>query len=218
MDYATKPNSKRAAYFLVYKAISRRMFFIPWRSLIISDPLDRSLFSDSRADCKLRKSFSNLSLAFSSAQFLSCRSLLVASSCWICFVLSVWFFLNLAAVSDSVRSRALASSSYWTMKNISDKWISTKLLKTFPRWRQSCKLLLIEQFEYTDLKWSLTEQVKLKQEKSLTCLCSWLIFSFDIWEFWFRLFKSSSWSFKLFTGIKTCWIFKVHHAYSTMAY
>lgn len=30
-----------------------------------------------------------------------------------------------------------------------------------------------------------------------------MIFSLDIWEFWFLFFKSSSWSFKLLTVIKT---------------
>lgn len=90
---------------------------IPCKSLIISDPWVRSLLSDSRTDWRLINSFSSFNLAVSRRQFLSCRSLLLDSSCWICFELSAWVFLNRAAVSDSVRSKALVSSSCYSIQN-----------------------------------------------------------------------------------------------------
>lgn len=93
---------------------------IPCKSLIISDPWVRSLLSDSRTDWRFINSFSSFNLAVSSRQFLSWRSLLLDSSCWICFELSAWVFLNRAAVSDSVLSKALVSSSCYSIQNQSN--------------------------------------------------------------------------------------------------
>lgn len=84
---------------------------LPCSSLISSEPRLLFLRSESRVLCRSRSSFSSCAFSPSVARLLSCSSRFKLSSWLMVFPISEWFFLSLAAVSDSARSMLLASSS-----------------------------------------------------------------------------------------------------------
>lgn len=145
---------------------------------MVSEPWLCSLLSISSAACRLIHSFSRLSLLRSSRQHLSCSSRTLASSCCSCLLLSVWVLRSLVAASDSARSKVFASSSWRPQKEARQKIIM-----------MSSKELLDE----------VLPLYSISLHQSLTCFCKWMFFSFEMWEFWFRLFRSSNWSRRLLT-------------------
>lgn len=92
----------------------------PCRSVIVSVLRQRSLFSVSRAFCRLSFSCSSPSLLLSSWASRSCSSLRESSSCWACFTASPWAFFRRPDSCTSTCSLAFTSSS-WERKR---KWIS----------------------------------------------------------------------------------------------
>lgn len=150
---------------------------------MVSEPWLCSLLSVSSAACRLIHSFSKLSLLRSSRQHLSCSSRTLASSCCSCLLLSVWVLRSLVAASDSARSKVLASSSWRPQEEKKEN---------IPY----AKELMDEGLPYVLNSVSSQQCAPLKHCicQCLTCFCKWMFFSFEMWEFWFRLFKSSNWS------------------------
>lgn len=94
----------------------------PCSSVMFSELRLRSLFSVSRALCRLRLSCSRPSRLLSSWTSLSCSSLSKSSSCCACLAASAWAFFTRPDSSTSACSLALTSSSYRGREKRKKKW------------------------------------------------------------------------------------------------
>lgn len=178
----------------------------PCRSVIVSVLRLRSLLSSSSSACSAISCFSSSILPFSSWPHLSFISLRLTSRLWACFCASTWLFFSRAAASFSAWSTALVSSSY-EREPKEGKTFDCRLnwvhaAAKFKRLNEGKEEELKGQAKLACLnmilKWPFLIRV-YRSLKLLTRLCNWMVFSLEIWEFWFLFLSSSSWSLRLFT-------------------